>query len=222
MKCRLVSLVVLDEKLVDDFATYMKKFPELYSSLADVVCSFLPESQEPMLIVDVGVGPGFLAAFLQQKVPDVQVFGVDVERYMLKKAVEHTDSKGFSAVLSGVEALPFHNGMVDVVVSRYSLSYWRHPEDVFHELFRILKPGGVVVVEALNKRFSRLRLLIICLRMLFRGASWGVVRYHWKAFSSAYSFGEVEGFLRQNGFILVGREGGAADWRFLVVGTKHK
>lgn len=213
---------MLDEKLVDGFAAYMKKFPELYSRLAEVVCSFLLESQEPMLIIDVGVGPGFLAAGLQQKISGVRVFGVDLNKFMLKKAQENTDDAGFDAVLGRVEALPFQNGVVDVVVSRYSLVYWQEPVDVLHEVFRVLKPGGVVVVEALNKRFSRFRLFLIGLGMLFRGAGWGVMRYHLKAFGSAYSLDEVEGFFKQNGFILVGREGGAGEWRFLLVGKKQR
>ena len=205
---------------VNDFATYMKKFPGLYDHFADVVCSFLPESLGEMMVVDVGVGPGFLAKVLQQKIPDGRGLGVDLDSNMLKKAQENTKRDGFDVVLSSADALPFQNGLADVVVSRFSLSYWRYPEDVFHEIFRVLKPGGVIVIEALNKRFSRLRLFLVGIRMLCRGAGWGVVRYHWKAFSSAFSLAEVEDFLLGSGFVLIGREGGVGEWRFVLVGKK--
>jgi SAM-dependent methyltransferase len=49
--------------------------------------------------------------------------------------------------------IPFNNEDFDAVLITVSVQYLQYPEAVFAEIYRILKPGGIVIVSFSNRMF---------------------------------------------------------------------
>ena len=213
----------IDNKTTEKFAWYMKKYPTLYENLAKIIKKNLPQLLSKPLIVDLGAGPGLLSAEIQKLMPETNVISLDVSIKMLEMAEKRAfkdDFRKFGVILSMSENIPLKSNSVDIVVSRFSLPYWEQPEASFAEIFRILKPGGRVVLEALNKDFPKWRLFLIKLHMFINLAGRGVIRYHIDAYEIAYTIEQVWRFLTDAKLSIIGKEGNKKDWKFTIIAEK--
>jgi len=216
----MVDSVKLDEATVREFTAYMKRFPELYAHLAQILKRHVAVSHP--LILDLGAGPGLLSAEILKQIPEATVVGIDPLETMLSFAREHakqTDHK-FIGVQGVSERIPFKDNSVDGITSRFSLPYWPQPEESFREMHRVLKPGGIVVLEELNKAFPHWKLILLGFRMLVRGAGKNVADYHIQAYPKAHTIEQVRQFFSTNGFSIQETEGTKTEWRFIVVAQK--
>jgi SAM-dependent methyltransferase len=64
----------------------------------------------------------------------------------------HLDSY-FVQNLNQNPKLPLHDADFDAVLITVSVQYLQYPEAVFAEIYRILKPGGIVIVSFSNRMF---------------------------------------------------------------------
>jgi arsenite methyltransferase len=96
-------------------------------------------------VLDVGSGPGFLAAEMAQEVgPDGRVAGVDPSDSMLALARQRTAEAEFQP--GGALELPFADASFDVVVSTQVLEYVEDVASALSEARRVLRPGGRLLV----------------------------------------------------------------------------
>ncbi|MEM1241641.1 MAG: methyltransferase domain-containing protein, partial [Cyanobacteria bacterium P01_H01_bin.26] len=51
------------------------------------------------------------------------------------------------------QILPFEDRTFDAVLNTVSVQYLQHPEAVFAEIYRVLKPGGIAIVSFSNRMF---------------------------------------------------------------------
>ena len=99
-------------------------------------------------VVDVGSGAGFdsfIAA--TQTGPSGSVIGVDMTAEMLTKSRATVNQLGFAHVefREGLaEAMPIETGWADVVISNGVFNLCADKQAVFAEIFRVLRPGGVL------------------------------------------------------------------------------
>ncbi len=99
-------------------------------------------------IVDVGSGAGFdsfIAA--NQTGPGGSVIGIDMTPEMLAKSRANADQLGYVHVefREGLaESIPVDTGWADVVISNGVINLCADKKAVFAEIFRVLRPGGVV------------------------------------------------------------------------------
>ncbi len=113
------------------------------------------EVREGDWVLDVGFGGGAsLAALLQDGRAalvaglDVSAEMVDAARARLARAVE----TGRLDVRAGtVEALPWPEASFDRAMSVNSAYYWPDPAAGARELFRVLRPGGALVIALRSK-----------------------------------------------------------------------
>jgi ubiquinone/menaquinone biosynthesis C-methylase UbiE len=212
---------LVDEKTAEAFATYMKKFMDLYQYLAHIVSNYTSEPRP--IIVDLGVGPGLLSVELHRKIPQAFVIGIDPlvkMLYLAKENAKEAEFYSFETMVGISEHIPLKNDTVDVIVSRFSLPYWESPDQGFQEMNRILKPGGRVVLEALNRDFPQWKLLFIKMKMLVNHAGRDVTKYHVDAYRDAHSLDQVEKYFTSAGFIILEKIGKKGEWRFIVVAKK--
>jgi SAM-dependent methyltransferase len=105
-------------------------------------------------LVDIGCGPGYLAAQISQKFPDVKIAGLDINELTLKNAKRTWLPDlypGLEFLIGDAQQLPFLDSSLDFIVSSLSLHHWRDVQAVFQEIFRTLKPGGNVLIFDLRR-----------------------------------------------------------------------
>lgn len=118
-------------------------------------------------ILDAGCGYGRLTRALARR--GASAVGVDIA-----SSVEHVDEAGIdlAAVQGDIAALPFKEGVFDVVWSRLAICYAADPEGAFASLARSVKPEGrlfVALPDRSNLAYSvRLRDLLRVSHMLPR------------------------------------------------------
>ena len=89
-------------------------------------------------VLDVGTGPGLVAAAAAARGADV--VGIDFSQAMLATARRLHPHLEFQAVPA--ESLPFHDGSFDAVVGNFVLHHSAKPKEVLREAFRVLRVGG--------------------------------------------------------------------------------
>jgi ubiquinone/menaquinone biosynthesis C-methylase UbiE len=112
------------------------------------------------LVLDVAAGTGHVARRLA---PSVRaVVAVDATAAMLERGREHAPPNVI-AMRGDAAALPFLDGSFDVVVSRFAVHHFEHPEVELAEMRRCLRPGGRLAIADLvaeheeQNRLERLR-----------------------------------------------------------------
>jgi len=103
-----------------------------------------PASRAGAVLVDVGCGAGLLAPHLAGR--GYRHVGVDVVASALAQARRH----GVRPVLADAGALPLPDACADVVVAGELLEHVPDLDATVREVCRVLRPGGLLVLDTLN------------------------------------------------------------------------
>lgn len=94
----------------------------------------------PARVLEVGGGPGELAARVQEEL-DAEVVMLDVAPRM----VELAQARGVDATVGDVQDLPFADGCFDLAIAAWMLFHVPDVDRALSELARVLRPGGRLV-----------------------------------------------------------------------------
>ena len=153
-----------------------------WKGLAKALLRLMP----PMVIADLGSGEGAFALLLAERA--TKVIAVDTSAKMIEVAREQALRHGIENVeysLGDMEEVPIEDGQVDLVFFSQSLHHALHPERAVQEAWRILAPGGrIVILDLVKHRFEEARELYAD---------------EWLGFSES----EIEAMLERTGFTQV-------------------
>lgn len=129
-----------------------------YSDLAEsgccLSCGGALDKSEPRtgeMCVDLGSGRGNDVIRLAEKVgPTGYAYGIDISDGMVAKARKNLEKfaiRNAEIIQSSLEALPFPDKSIDLVISNCVINHADNKDKVWEEIYRILKKGGRFVVS---------------------------------------------------------------------------
>ena len=125
----------------------------VYARLARQVVACLEPSLGEQAFVDLGCGPGFLGIELGRLRPRARIIGVDPSAEMLAIARENAATAGilnYEARQGWAEKIPLDSGCADLVISQSSFHEWEDPRRGLEEIYRVLRPGGSLILKDYN------------------------------------------------------------------------
>lgn len=110
-------------------------------------------------VADLGAGEGTLSQLLAQRAE--KVIAVDLSPKMVEFGQELATQHGLANLeyrLGDIEEPPIDEGTVDLAILSQALHHARHPQRAIDAAFRILKPGGrLIVLDLLQHQFEEAR-----------------------------------------------------------------
>lgn len=110
-------------------------------------------SQENLLnknIIDIGFGLGGVASYLAEKY-HANITGLEINPWMVKEATkrirDELKTKLTFQQYNPYEKINFKDNTMDIVYSKGVLTHLDNKKILFSEIFRVLKPGGVLIID---------------------------------------------------------------------------
>jgi ubiquinone/menaquinone biosynthesis C-methylase UbiE len=158
-----------DKKRAEQHARWAKMASRLtYAPFATKIVESLAPMESGSKIMDLGTGPGILSIELHKLLPQAKIIGIDLSSDMLEIARKNADEAGmsnFETRLGKAEEIPIESNCANLVVTQSSFHEWEDPQKGLSEIFRILKPGGSLILKDYNRSWlsSWRRGLLKCL-----------------------------------------------------------
>ena len=113
------------------------------------------EKAGALAVLDVATGTGDLAILVTRHLPRAQVTGIDISAGMLEvgrqKVARLQLDHRITLVTGDSEALQFPDGHFDAVTVAFGVRNFENLEKGLREMYRVLKPGGKLVVLEFSK-----------------------------------------------------------------------
>ncbi len=110
-------------------------------------------------VADLGAGEGLLSQLLARRAE--RVWCIDNSPRMVEVGTELAKKNGLANLtyqLGDIEQVPLPDQSVDLAILSQALHHAQHPQRAVEEAYRILKPGGQILVLDLNEHtFERAR-----------------------------------------------------------------
>jgi ubiquinone/menaquinone biosynthesis C-methylase UbiE len=208
-----------DKERAEQHARWAKVASKLtYAPFARKIVASLAPLESGSTIVDLGTGPGILAIELHKLLPQAKTIGVDLSSDMLETARRNADEGGmsdFETRLGKAEEIPVESNSVNLVVTQSSFHEWEDPQRGLSEIFRILKPGGSVILKDYNRSWlSGWRRSLLKFLLAIVGESY---EDHVGMFK--FTFDQVADLLKEAGFDEI--NGKARGLQFFVQAVKR-
>lgn len=126
-----------------------------WKGLAETLLALLP----PLVIADLGAGEGTFSQILARRAK--KVIAIDNSEKMVEYGAELARKHGVQNLeyrKGDLEDVPLRDSSVDLAFFSQSLHHAQHPERAVAEAWRILKPGGrIVVLDLLRHNYEEAR-----------------------------------------------------------------
>ena len=126
-----------------------------WEGMAETLLTLMP----PMVVADLGAGEGTFSQLLARRAK--KVIAIDNSEKMVEYGTELARKHGVTNLeyrLGDIEDVPIRSGTVELAFFSQALHHAQHPQEAVGEAFRILKPGGrIVVLDLLRHNYQKAR-----------------------------------------------------------------
>lgn len=113
------------------------------------------KSIEPKLILDVATGTADVALLTYEMLHPEKIIGIDISDGMLEIGRKKIANKQLNSIIqlqnSDSENIPFENDFFNAITVAFGVRNFQHLEKGLGEMYRVLKPGGKMVVLEFSK-----------------------------------------------------------------------
>lgn len=145
---------------------------------------------KPDRLIDIGCGPGAFLRLVEDTYPDIQLNALDLSEEMISETRERLSDTSIVTV-GDSEHMPLESEQYQVVTCNMSIHHYPHPQNAVNEMYRILKPGGYLLLNDMD-----------CAAPIRAAANWVFPRLP-GGDVKMYCRNEIEGMARSAGFRIV-------------------
>ncbi|MDP4610062.1 MAG: metalloregulator ArsR/SmtB family transcription factor [Opitutales bacterium] len=125
----------------------------------EAIGHFLLHLTPKIKIADLGAGEGLISQLLARRAEEVVC--VDNSSKMVEFGSELAAKNGFTNLnykLGDIEAVPLKDSSFDLALLSQALHHAQHPDKAIAEAYRILKPGGqIMIIDLMEHNFEKAR-----------------------------------------------------------------
>lgn len=132
------------------------KAAEKYESNHSGIYEMCKEDYPPILeeikkqdfesLLDAGCATGPMLTMLTQEYPDKRYVGLDLSPKMIETA-KKKNLKNTTFIEGDCENMPLPDNNFDIVINSQSFHHYPNPTAFFKEVYRVLKPGGKLILR---------------------------------------------------------------------------
>lgn len=131
--------------IADQFDNLMNVY-DMQRRLEIVYEELLPGDIKGKKLVDIGAGTGWFSSRAHQR--EAEVYSLDIGLELLVEVRKKVKAR---EIAGNTMDLPFRENSFEIVISSEVIEHTDSPEKAVHEMARILKPGGIMIVTCPNR-----------------------------------------------------------------------
>ncbi len=103
----------------------------------------------PNRLIDIGCGPGAFLSLVAERYPEIQLNALDLSEEMIRETRERLPDSAIATV-GDAECMPLESGQYQAVTCNMSIHHYPHPQEAVNEMYRILQPGGRLILNDMD------------------------------------------------------------------------
>lgn len=137
---------------VQEFTKAAKRYDSENAGIYDMCKQDYPPILEELqgeqfdTLLDAGCGTALMLQLLTEEYPDKRFVGLDLTPEMIENA-KAKNLPNTELVVGDCENLPFEAVSFDVIINSQSFHHYPNPQAFFNSVYRVLKPGGCLVLR---------------------------------------------------------------------------
>jgi ubiquinone/menaquinone biosynthesis C-methylase UbiE len=106
--------------------------------------------------LDIGTGPGRLLNVINKRIPQIDLFGLDISTSMIDLAKQNLfNIANVDLRIGNINQTDYQDNFFDCIVSTGSFYNWDNPIKGLNEIFRILKSEKTAYIFETNKDYDK-------------------------------------------------------------------
>jgi 2-polyprenyl-6-hydroxyphenyl methylase/3-demethylubiquinone-9 3-methyltransferase len=111
-------------------------------------------TENTLQVLDVGCGGGILTELVAKENRNFNVLGIDISKRSIETAAKHAKENNVTNVsykYGSVYDIPVDSSSMDIIIMSDVLEHFLDLNKVMSEVKRVLRPGGILVYDTINR-----------------------------------------------------------------------